>query len=121
MIWFVDNSVTVAALVKGRSGSSHIDAAVMSIHLALGLRRSRAWWEYIESESNWTDEASRKLEKGSWAHEWFLDRACAHTLVALDPSGWRTPGEGEVRSCIAAVGELAAVGLGALVRSRRTC
>ena len=39
------------------------------IHLLLAHLQADAWWEYIESEANWSDGASRKGVLDEWIHD----------------------------------------------------
>ena len=61
VVWFVDNTVVVAAMCKGSSQSLAIDEGATMLHLVVAKYRWRIWWEYIESKSNWADRLSRDL------------------------------------------------------------
>ena len=58
---FEDNSAALSGLVKGFSGHPMLDAGAATIHLLLVALGARAWFEYVESDSNWSDGASRLL------------------------------------------------------------
>ena len=40
---------------------------VVNIYLLLAALGARAWFEYVESDSNWSDGASRSLADDPWA------------------------------------------------------
>jgi hypothetical protein len=67
VVWFEDNAVVLSAMVRGNSKSASIDVATMGLHIALAMLGCRSWCEYIESEANWMDEASRSIDGGVWA------------------------------------------------------
>ena len=57
-IWFVDNVAALMALVKGSSGSQSLDQMAKLVHLACFAVRTVPYFEYVESEANWSDEIS---------------------------------------------------------------
>jgi hypothetical protein len=63
VIWFEDNSVVLSGLAKGSNHGEDLDAGCACIHLALAMLKARSWWEYVESKANWSDGASRLLER----------------------------------------------------------
>jgi hypothetical protein len=67
LIWFEDNSAVLSGLVRGASGHPLLDAGAASIHLLLASLQARAWFEYVESDANWSDGASRLLLADPWA------------------------------------------------------
>ena len=66
LLWFEDNSAVLSGLVKGSSGHPMLDAGAATIHLLLASLEARAWFEYVESDANWSDGASRLLTKDPW-------------------------------------------------------
>ena len=44
-----------------------LGAGTATIHLLLASLGARAWFEYFESDSNWSDGASRLLTDDPWA------------------------------------------------------
>jgi hypothetical protein len=66
--WFIDNSVVLSAMVKGTSSEPDLARATAALHLALAARSCRMWFEYVESDSNWADEPSRKLWESEFLH-----------------------------------------------------
>jgi hypothetical protein len=67
--WYIDNTVALSAVVKGSSADPDMARAAAAIHLAMAMAGTRVWFEYIESESNWADEPSRKLWDSSLLRE----------------------------------------------------
>ena len=67
LLRFEDNSAVLSGLVKGASGHAMLDAGAATIHLLLASLGARAWFEYVESDSNWSDGASRSLADDPWA------------------------------------------------------
>ena len=57
----------MSGLVKGSSGHPMLDAGAATIHLLLAALGARAWFEYVESDANWSDGASRSLATDPWA------------------------------------------------------
>ena len=55
-----------AGLAKGASHGEDLDAGTSVIHLATACLQAGGWYEYVQSDSNWSDGASRKLEGGEW-------------------------------------------------------
>ena len=66
LLWFEDNSAVLSGLIKGSSGHPMLDAGAAAIHLLLAALGARAWFEYVESDANWSDGASRLLTKDPW-------------------------------------------------------
>jgi hypothetical protein len=68
VIWYEDNSAALSSLIKGASGNSELDCGCAVAHLSMALLRARVWFEYIESQANWADGASRLLESDPFLH-----------------------------------------------------
>ena len=66
LLWFEDNSAVLSSLVKGASSHPLLDAGNATIHLMLASLQARAWFEYVESDANWSDGASRLLSADPW-------------------------------------------------------
>ena len=62
-----DNANVLSAMVKGSSGNPVVDRMSIIVSLASAYLRTRVWFEYIESDSNWADGASRKLLEDDWS------------------------------------------------------
>ena len=69
VVWFIDNSVALAGLVKGANRGLQMDRGCAVIHLALAALKANLWWEYVESDSNWSDGASREGLMDRWIHD----------------------------------------------------
>ena len=69
LLWFEDNSAVLSGLIKGASSHALLDAGNATIHLLLASLQARAWFEYIESDANWSDGASRMLTADTWTRE----------------------------------------------------
>ena len=59
LLRFEDNSAVLSGLVKGSSGHPMLDAGAATIHLLLAALGARVRFAYVESDSNWSDGASR--------------------------------------------------------------
>ena len=68
-IWFMNNSVALSGLVKGANQGADMDRGCAVVHLALAMLKASVWFEYIESNSNWSDGASRVGLSDKWLRE----------------------------------------------------
>ena len=65
------------AMVKGRSRTESLDSLARMGHFASFALGASAYYEYVQSKSNWSDEISRLGLKGPWAHrQGFELRTC---------------------------------------------
>ena len=64
-----DNANVLSAMVKGASGNPVVDRMAITFSLASAYLRTRVWFEYVESDSNWSDGASRKLYEDEWTQQ----------------------------------------------------
>ena len=78
LLWFEGNSAVLSGLMKGTSGHAMLDAGAATIHLLLASLEARAWFEYVESDSNWSDGASRSLADDPWAEANQFDVKVGH-------------------------------------------
>ena len=69
VVWLMGNSAALACLVKGGSPSADMDGGFAAVHLALAFLHCRIWFEYVESDSNWSDTASRELFADRWSQD----------------------------------------------------
>ena len=53
-------------LCKGSSSQSKLDAGTASCHMMMAGLQTRGWFEYVESDANWSDGASRKMLDDPW-------------------------------------------------------
>ena len=81
----------LSGLVKGASGHPTLDAGVATIHLLLAGLGARSWFEYVESDANWSDGASRLLAEDPWA------RANGFTVVMASVPTWPWNSQGDWR------------------------
>ena len=91
VIWFEDNSVVLAGLCRGMNHGEDLDAGTAVIHLLTAQMKMRMWYEYVESDSNWSDGASRKGEQDPWIqkHHFTVVRATIPTWPWMAPSDQR--------------------------------
>ena len=84
VLWFCDNTRVLGSLVKGRSN----DAVVHTLQLFLALFCFQLditiWWEYVESDANWSDGVSRVGSKCPWAaaHNFSVESVAVPALSA---------------------------------------
>ena len=57
----------LSGLIKGASEHAMLDSGAASIHVLLAALGTRTWFEYVESDANWSDGASRLLTLDLWA------------------------------------------------------
>ena len=95
-------------LCKGSSSQCDLDAGAASCHMLMPGLQARGWLEYVESNANWSDGASRRLHEDPWIiKEGFLvqeaqvplwlwmtepSQGCAEilkTLQAQESNGWQ--------------------------------
>ena len=69
VLFFVDNTASLHALVKGSSGNEHIDTTLQSVHLWALEARCRLWFEFVPYEQNCADGISRNGLTGNFAVE----------------------------------------------------
>ena len=65
--WCIDNVAALMSLVRGSSGAPSLDKMAEVVHLGAFAREAEAYYEYVESKANWSDEISRGGTKGSLA------------------------------------------------------
>jgi len=58
-VWYIDNTASLFALCKGRSLSSDLDKMAAMVHGLLFAYQCTMYFEWVESEANWTDSISR--------------------------------------------------------------
>ena len=66
VIWFIDNSVVLSAMCRGTSHGPALDEASLVVQLMVAQIRARIWWEYVESEANWSVQLSREVASTPW-------------------------------------------------------
>ena len=81
-LWHVDDVAALMALVKGRSKVDPLDQMAEAAHLGAFALRAQAYYEYVESHTNWSDEISRLGIEGSWAaHNDLGKQHCGVTCI----------------------------------------
>jgi hypothetical protein len=76
-LFFVDNVSALMAMVKGRSRTESLDNLARLGHFASFALGASAYYEYVQSKANWSDEISRLGLEGPWAHQQgFKIRTC---------------------------------------------
>jgi len=68
-LFFVDNVSALMAMVKGRSKTETLDTLTRLGHFASFALGASAYYEYVQSKSNWSDEISRLGLEGPWARQ----------------------------------------------------
>ena len=76
VIWFIDNTAALGALIKRASSVEDVNSLALVFGLSLTALNCRAWFEYVQSESNpsdvlsrtaWEDlEVQQRLASGEW-------------------------------------------------------
>ena len=84
-LWCIDNIAALMALVNGTSGIRSLDQMAKAVHLGAFALQAQAYYEYVESKANWSDEISRLGLRGPWARkEGFLLYTCQATTLLLE-------------------------------------
>ena len=68
-LWLVDNVAALMALTNGTSREPSLERMAKIVHLALFALKASAYYEYVESDANWSDQISRQSLEGIWAAE----------------------------------------------------
>jgi len=66
IVWYIDNSVILAAQTKGAAHGPRVDECALCLHLMLAKLKARVWWEYVQTGSNWADALSRQVKPDEW-------------------------------------------------------
>ena len=61
VVYFIDNSVSLFAMVKGTSNQPDVARCTHLVGLQCLAYDTRVWLEFVDSESNWADGLSRDL------------------------------------------------------------
>ena len=85
MLVLIDNTVALSALVKGGSGSACLDRMAHWVHCKLLHFSIHAYFEYIQSDSNWADSLSRHSQ------EWGQRNGFIMRCVPCFCRSWREP------------------------------
>ena len=78
ILWIVDNTVALAAAIKGGSTNRHLARSVELFHMLSYFYGLRIWLEYVPSALNYADGISRDLGQCQWAaKEKFCTTECS--------------------------------------------
>ena len=69
VLWFVDNTSALHSMIKGSARSEWLDRSVALFHFLAFHHDVHVWFEFVDSESNWSDGISRDLGEDKWAKQ----------------------------------------------------
>eukprot|EP00973_Karenia_brevis_P058038 8079605-Karenia_brevis.AAC.1 len=78
-IWFIDNTSTVSAVIKGSSPRNELSRLALCIQFLFAQLHTKVWAEWVDSESNPSDPFSRTLDDP------FVRSAAFHIVPAQLP------------------------------------
>ena len=67
IIWFLDNSVSLHSIIKGSARDAALDRSIAIVKLLQGHAHIEIWYEFVDSEGNWSDGISRRLAADPFA------------------------------------------------------
>ena len=67
ILWLVDNSASLHALIKGTSSNPTLGRAVELYHMFCYWFQVTVWFEFVDSDSNFADGISRDLHEDSFS------------------------------------------------------
>ena len=67
-LWFIDNVAALMALIRGRSSVNSLDQMAMLVHAAACSFQVQFYFDWVASESNWSDQISRIGWEDEWLH-----------------------------------------------------
>ncbi len=59
VVWYVDNTAALASFVKGASANEDLEIIVAIFWMAACHLQCSVWFEWVDSDSNWSDGVSR--------------------------------------------------------------
>ena len=65
-IWYIDNVAALMAMVRGRANSPDVDRMAEILQGAMFALGIWLYFEWVESNSNWSDGISRSGLKDTW-------------------------------------------------------
>ena len=85
VVWFVDNEAAVSSLIRGSARPEDVGKLAGAVHVTLINLGCRAWFEWIDSESNIADGLSREGVTDEWtmAQGWILEEASVRSWEEL--------------------------------------
>ena len=69
VLWLLDNSASLHSLIKGTSSNPHLGRAVELYHMFCYWFQVDVWFEFVDSDSNYSDGISRDLDKDPWCRK----------------------------------------------------
>ena len=69
MVWYVDNTAAMASFVKGASANPDLERIVVLFWMLVFHLDLQVWFEWVDSESNWSDGVSKDLAHDPLAAE----------------------------------------------------
>ena len=77
ILYFLDNAAALHGFVKGGSRNAPLGRSILIANLLAASSGAQPWFEFVDSEANWSDGASRQLflDKFSQEHGFDLTRA----------------------------------------------
>ena len=105
---FVDNTSALAGMARGYAGPTDSRRLVHALHTLLSALRIKAWFEYVTSGANPSDEPSR--DPALDVREWPIEDDGVATGLRSTPRGLLMP-EREAWGASAAAWSAAARGL----------
>ena len=91
----------LAGLARGANRTAELDAGTTTIHLAFAALRCRVWFEYVESDANWSDGPSREL----LGNQWLRDKGFSAHTTSIPTWPWLLDPDTRVQSILARFGE----------------
>ena len=61
VVWYIDNTSAMASFLKGASKNAHLERIVAITWITAYYLKIDIWFEWVDSESNWSDGISRDL------------------------------------------------------------
>ena len=69
MLWIVDNSASLFALIEGASNNCNLERIVAAFHFICYMFDITVFFEYVDSKSNYSDGISRLLDQDPWCRK----------------------------------------------------
>ena len=67
MVWYVDNTSTMASFVKGASANPALEQIVGLFWMLAWHLDLRVWFEWDDANPNWSDGVSREFDQDEFA------------------------------------------------------
>ena len=101
VLYFLDNASALHGFVKGGSSNAPLGRSIQIAHLMAAATGAQPWFEFVDSEANWSDGASRRLflDEFSREHGFRLTRASV-------PARWWVCSTAELHEQVGTMGTL---------------